>query len=96
MWRGPRARNGGGSGIGFAVVKELVTAHQRNGLRGFRTGRRDADDHPAAQGRATGVTARSRPWHRAAIYLLGKYPLGYLTTRSRPTYSQPQDTPGGI
>ncbi|MEU5894234.1 HAMP domain-containing sensor histidine kinase [Streptomyces sp. NPDC047461] len=27
LWRGTRARAGGGSGIGLAVVKELVTAH---------------------------------------------------------------------
>lgn len=27
LWRGARARAGGGSGIGLAVVKELVTAH---------------------------------------------------------------------
>ncbi|MGQ4383521.1 sensor histidine kinase [Streptomyces sp. SAS_270] len=27
LWRGDRARAGGGSGIGLAVVKELVTAH---------------------------------------------------------------------
>ncbi|MHC3474839.1 HAMP domain-containing sensor histidine kinase [Streptomyces sp. 7R007] len=27
LWRGSRARAGGGSGIGLAVVKELVTAH---------------------------------------------------------------------
>ncbi|MER8007856.1 HAMP domain-containing sensor histidine kinase [Streptomyces sp. NPDC094149] len=27
LWRGARARSGGGSGIGLAVVKELVTAH---------------------------------------------------------------------
>ncbi|WP_367318619.1 sensor histidine kinase [Streptomyces sp. HUAS ZL42] len=27
LWRGTRARSGGGSGIGLAVVKELVTAH---------------------------------------------------------------------
>ncbi|MGX1365070.1 two-component system sensor histidine kinase BaeS [Streptomyces canus] len=27
LWRGARARAGGGSGIGLAVVKELITAH---------------------------------------------------------------------
>lgn len=27
LWRGTRSRAGGGSGIGLAVVKELVTAH---------------------------------------------------------------------
>ncbi|MFJ8114025.1 ATP-binding protein [Streptomyces sp. NPDC096132] len=77
LWRGARARAGGGSGIGLVVVNELITAH-------------------AAQGRDTGITACSRPWHRAASCLAGKYPPGYLTPCSEESYRRRQETPGGI
>ncbi|WP_257153814.1 ATP-binding protein [Streptomyces lunaelactis] len=95
LWRGARARAGGGSGIGLAVVKELGHRPRRHGHGGLRTGRRDALDPPAAKGRTPWIAARSRPRCRAATCLPWKIPLGVFDAPLRAAVLSPERYPRG-